>query len=82
MKKNVVTAAQRVGLVLISSVLLLALGINLAVAPHRAKPSDRSAELLLDPEPLRQIEGERRCFWLLAYPPCLTYERISGTMEP
>jgi hypothetical protein len=113
MKGNVVTAAKLFGLSLILSALILAFGINLAVALHRAQPAeptasalkpsepldlsslfptvfarystgpnDRMAELLVESEPLRQGEVEKRRFWKLTNPSAQTYERVSGPIEP
>jgi hypothetical protein len=97
MKGNVVTAAKVVGISLILSAIILVFGIALAVGLHRASlaekptettrsaqptPNDRMAELLIESENLRQIDAEKRRFWLLSHPSPLTYERVSGAMEP
>lgn len=49
---------------------------------YSSTPNDRMSELLVESENLRQIDGERRRFWLISNPSCLTYERVSGAMEP
>jgi hypothetical protein len=49
---------------------------------YSSNPQDRMGELLVESENLRQIQGENRRFWLLSSPSTLTYERVSGAMEP
>jgi hypothetical protein len=49
---------------------------------YSSGPNDRMGELLVESENLRQINAEKRRFWLLSNPSCLTYERVSGAMEP